>query len=124
MENLSEIAATGSPAIMTVLGMGTVFSCLALLYVTTRIIGNWLPRLLGSNRGEEPVGPVASTTEDEAAANSVTPHSSTDQEDGMAAAMMLVLARHRSSRARSVVDEPRGADPWKFAGRIRTLRDR
>ena len=48
MEALNEIAITGSPALMTALGMGTVFLCLALLYLITRIIGSWLPRLLAS----------------------------------------------------------------------------
>jgi len=124
MESLSEIAATGSPAIMAALGMGTVFLCLTLLYLITRIIGSWLPRFLAS-AGETPsVEPDASTTEDEAAAIPATWHASATREGGLAAAMTLVLARHRSSRMRSVVDEAKGVDPWKIAGRIRSLRDK
>ncbi len=124
MESLSEIAATGSPAIMAALGMGTVFLCLTLLYLITRIIGSWLPRLLASAGGAASVEPVASTTEDDAAAIPATRQASAAQEEGMVAAMTLALARHRSSRMRSGVDEPRGVDPWKIAGRIRTLRDK
>ncbi len=124
MESLSEIATTGSPAIMAALGMGTVFLCLTLLYLITRIIGSWLPRLLAS-AGETPsVEPDASTTDDGAVAIPATWHGSAIREDGLAAAMTLVLARHRSSPMRSVVDEAKGVDPWKIAGRIRTLRDK
>jgi Na+-transporting methylmalonyl-CoA/oxaloacetate decarboxylase gamma subunit len=109
---------------MAALGMGTVFLCLTLLYLVTRIIGSWLPRLLAS-AGETPsVEPDVSTTEDEAETIPAIWHASATREEGLAAAMTLVLARHRSSRMRSVVDEPKGTDPWKIAGRIRTLRDR
>jgi Na+-transporting methylmalonyl-CoA/oxaloacetate decarboxylase gamma subunit len=109
---------------MTALGMGTVFVCLVLLYLITRIIGSWLPRLLASAEGPASVEPVVSTTEDEAAEIPATRHASATEEEGMVAAMALALARHRASRMRSVVDEPRGVDPWKIAGRIRTLRDK
>jgi Na+-transporting methylmalonyl-CoA/oxaloacetate decarboxylase gamma subunit len=124
MEALNEIATTGSPAIMTALGMGTVFLCLVLLYLITRIIGSWLPRLLASAGGAASVEPAVSTSEDEAAEIPATRHASAAQEEGMVAAMALALARHRASRMRSDADEPRGVDPWKIAGRIRTLRDR
>ena len=127
MEALNEVAVTGSPGIMTVLGMGTVFSCLVLLYVITRIIGSWLPRLLALAEAApsvEPLEPVAPATEDEAAGIPATRHALATREEGLAAAMTLVLARHRSSRVKSVVDESKGVDPWKIAGRMRTLRDR
>jgi Na+-transporting methylmalonyl-CoA/oxaloacetate decarboxylase gamma subunit len=124
MESLNEIAITGAPGIMTALGMGTVFLCLLLLYLITRVIGSWLPRLLASAAGAASVEPAAPTTEDEAAAIPATRHASAAQEEGMVAAMTLALARHRSARMKSAVDEPRGVDPWKIAGRIRTLRDR
>ena len=68
MDFLSEIATTGSPAIMAALGMGTVFLCLTLLYLITRIIGSWMPRLLVSAEKTPSVEPDASTTDDEAAA--------------------------------------------------------
>ncbi len=124
MEALNEIAATGSPGIMTVLGMGTVFSCLTLLYVITRIIGSWLPRLSAWVEAAPSVEPIAPATEDEAAEIPATRHASATREEGLAAAMTLVLARHRSSRVRSIVEESKGVDPWKIAGRMRTLRDR
>ena len=124
MESLNEIAITGAPGITTALGMGTVFLCLVLLYLITRVIGSWLPRLLASAAEAASVEPVAPTTEGEAAAIPATRHASAAQEEGVVAAMTLALARHRSSRMRSVADEPRGVDPWKIAGRIRTLRDK
>jgi sodium pump decarboxylase gamma subunit len=124
METLNEIAITGSPGLMTALGMGTVFLCLVLLYLITRIIGSWLPRLLASAGGAASVEPVASTTEDDAEAIPATRQASDAQEEGMVAAMTLALARHRSSRSRSVADGSGGVDPWKIAGRIRTLRDK
>jgi sodium pump decarboxylase gamma subunit len=124
MEALNEIATTGAPGIMTALGMGTVFLCLALLYLITRVVGSWLPRILGSDGKAASVEPVAPTTGGEAAAIPATRHASAAEEEGMVAAMTLALARHRCSRTRSVVDESRGVDPWKIAGRIRTLRDK
>jgi len=124
MESLNEIAITGAPGITTALGMGTVFLCLVLLYLITRVIGSWLPRLLASTAEAASVEPAAPTTEDEAAAIPATQQASAAQEEGMVAAMTLALARHRSSRMRSAADEPKGVDPWKIAGRIRTLRDR
>ena len=124
MESLNEIAITGAPGITTALGMGTVFLCLVLLYLITRVIGSWLPRLLASAADAASVEPIAPTTEDKAAAIPATRHASAAQEEGVVAAMTLALARHRSSRMRSVADEPRGVDPWKIAGRIRTLRDK
>ena len=124
MEALNEIAITGSPALMTALGMGTVFLCLVLLYLITRIIGSWLPRLLASAGEAASVEPAVSTSEDEAAEIPATSHAPAAQEEGMVAAMALALARHRASRMRSDADEPRGVDPWKIAGRIRTLRDK
>jgi sodium pump decarboxylase gamma subunit len=124
MEALNEIAATGSPRIMTVLGMGTVFSCLVLLYVITRIIGSWVPRLLTSVERATSAEPVAPATEDEAAEVPATPRATATREEGLVAAMTLVLARHRSSRVRSIASESKDVDPWKIAGRMRTLRDR
>jgi Na+-transporting methylmalonyl-CoA/oxaloacetate decarboxylase gamma subunit len=112
---------------MTALGMGTVFLCLVLLYLITRVIGSWLPRLLGSDgkvAPAEPVEPAAPTAENEAVAIPATQNASATEEEGVVAAMILALARSRSSRMRSAVDESTGVDPWKIAGRIRTLRDK
>ena len=123
MESLSEIATTGSTEIMTVLGMGTVFSCLVLLYVITRIIGSWLPRFLALVDGAPSAAPAPPTEKEVAEIPATTPASATG-EAGLAAAVTLVLARHRSSRVRSGVGASKGVDPWKIAGRMRTLRDR
>jgi sodium pump decarboxylase gamma subunit len=122
MNALDEITVTGAPAIVTALGMGTVFLCLVLLYVITRLVGRWLPRLLRSAEGAATVESVES--EDQAAELPAARQASSAGDEAIVAAMTLALARHRSSRLRSVVEEPRGADPWKIAGRIRTLRVR
>jgi len=120
---LDDIAVTGAPAIVTALGMGTVFLCLVLLYVFTRVVGALLPRLLGSVEGAAPVESAESTSEAEAAAIPASRQELPAGDAAIAAAMTLALARHRFSRLRPV-EEPRGADPWKLAGRIRTLRVR
>ena len=124
MNALDDIAITGAPAIVTALGMGTVFLCLMLLYLMTRIVGRWLPRLLESAKGAASAESVESATEVEAAEIPAAQQVSPAGNEAIAAAATLVLARHRLSRMRPVVEEPRGADPWKMAGRIRTLRVR
>ena len=124
MNALDDIAITGAPAIVTALGMGTVFLCLVLLYLMTRIVGRWLPRLLESAKGAASAESVESVTEVEEAEIPAAQQVSTAGDEAIAAAATLVLARHRLSRMRPVVEEPRGADPWKMAGRIRTLRVR
>jgi Na+-transporting methylmalonyl-CoA/oxaloacetate decarboxylase gamma subunit len=122
MEFLSEIATTGSPAIAIALGMGTVFSCLALLYWMARVIGSWLPRLLGPEEKTAPVEFSGPKTQAQSEAVPATRNASSAEEGGIVTAMLLALARHRSSRTRSLVGESTGIDPWKIAGRIRTLR--
>ena len=70
MNALDDIAVTGAPAIVTALGMGTVFLCLTLLYLMTRIVGTWLPRLLhllGPAEAAASAESVDSATEVEAA---------------------------------------------------------
>ena len=121
---MGEITVTGAPEIVTALGMGTVFLCLVLLYVMTSVVGRWLPRLLGSAEPAAPTESVEAATEAEAAALPVARQASPEGDQAIVAAMSLALARHRLSRMRSVVEEPRGADPWTLAGRIRTLRVR
>jgi Na+-transporting methylmalonyl-CoA/oxaloacetate decarboxylase gamma subunit len=123
MNALDEINVTGAPAIVTALGMGTVFLCLVLLYVITRLVGRWLPGLLGMAEGAESAEGVEAAAEAEAGATAAAPKESPAGDEAIVAAMTLALARHRFSRLRSV-EEPRGADPWKIAGRIRTLRVR
>jgi Na+-transporting methylmalonyl-CoA/oxaloacetate decarboxylase gamma subunit len=119
MSGLNEIATTGAPVIVTALGMGTVFLCPKLLYLTTQAVGRWLPRLLGSAREAAPVEGVE--FEERVVA---LPPAREVSAAVLDAAMALALARHRSARARSVVEEPGGADAWKLDGRIRTLRVR
>jgi Na+-transporting methylmalonyl-CoA/oxaloacetate decarboxylase gamma subunit len=130
---LTEIASTGAPGIVTALGMGTVFLCLVLLYLITRIIGSSLARLLAPAGGADPTLPVSSRTEHEGAATTETDPAAASREEkngeegmgkeGVIAAMTLALVRHRSARMKPAVGEPTGADLWKIAGRIRTLRD-
>ena len=127
MEALTEIASTGAPGIVTALGMGTVFLCLLLLYLMTRLIGDSLARLLA------PALPVSSGTESDGAATTETDPAAASREgkngeeeerkEGMIAAMTLALARHRSARMKPVIGGPKAVDPWKIAGRIRTLRN-
>jgi sodium pump decarboxylase gamma subunit len=124
MESLHDIANTGAPALVTALGMGTVFSCLLILYVMTRIVGRWLPRLLGTAEAKAPVEDVESAGEAEAPALPVSQQESPAGDEAIVAALALALARHRASRMKAVVEEPRGADPWKIAGRLRALRVR
>jgi sodium pump decarboxylase gamma subunit len=120
---LNEITVTGAPAIVTALGMGTVFLCLVLLYVITRLVGRLVPRLLRSAQGAASAESVESAAEAGAVATAAAAQESPAGDEAIVAAMTIALARHRLSRARSF-EEPRGADPWKIAGRIRTLRAR
>ena len=121
---LDEIAITGAPAIVTALGMGTVFLSLVLLYVITRVVGSWLPRFLESGEAEASVENDEASSEAEAATPPAAREELPTGDAQIVAAMMLALARHRISRVRSVGEEPQGVDPWKMAGRIRTLRVR
>jgi Na+-transporting methylmalonyl-CoA/oxaloacetate decarboxylase gamma subunit len=119
MESLNEIATSGAPGAVTVIGMGTVFACLVLLYCTTRILGIWVPRLLAAAApaAPEPVEPRSEAEGAEASAPA-------PDDAGIAAAATLVLARHRFRRGRPAAVEASSADSWKLDGRIRTLRDR
>lgn len=122
MNGLEQIAATGAPGVVTALGMGTVFLCLALLYLITRLIGIFLPGLL-SPAGQGPAAEVCPPpTEDQVAAAPPRPGPAGADEEGVAAAIAIALGRHRSSRARPVVGEMKGDSPWKLAGRLRALR--
>jgi Na+-transporting methylmalonyl-CoA/oxaloacetate decarboxylase gamma subunit len=124
MNALNDIATTGAPVIVSALGMGTVFLCLMLLYLMTRIVGGLLPRLLRSAEAAASARSVESATEVEAAEIPAAEQVSPAGNEAIVAAATLVLARHRLSRMRPAVEEPRGADAWKMAGRIRTLRVR
>lgn len=124
MEFLHDIAVTGSPAIVTALGMGTVFSCLLILYLMTRLVARWLPRLLGTAEAAAAVENTEPAGEPEAPELPAARQESAARDEAIVAAMTLALARHRLSRVRPVVEEPGGADPWKIAGRVRALRVR
>jgi sodium pump decarboxylase gamma subunit len=124
MSGLEEIAKTGAPAIVSALGMGTVFLCLIILYALMQILGKVMPRLAASREKRASTGRSASSSEYEAAAPSETGEASRAEEDGIAAAIMVALSRYRFSRMRSVVREPSGADQWKMAGRAQALRKR
>lgn len=124
MESLNDIAVTGAPAIMTALGMGTVFSCLLILCVMTGLVGRLLPRLLRKAEAARAVEDAESAREAEAPKLPPVQQESPAGDEAIVAAMTLALARHRFSRMRSVVEEPAGADAWKIAGRVRALRVR
>ena len=97
MESLRDIAITGAPAIVTALGMGTVFSCLLILYVLTRLMGRWLPRLLGTDEAETGDEGVDSATEAEAPELPAAEQALPAGDEPIVAAMTLALARHRLS---------------------------
>ena len=122
MDGLNEIATTGAPAIVTALGMGTVFSCLILLYVITRLLGSALPRLILLRENRKSRSALAAGSEGEAAEALGSPEPPATAEDTIAAGIALALARHRSARVAPAAEEPRGADPWKIAGRMQVLR--
>lgn len=117
MNGLSEIAATGAPGIMTVVGLGTVFLCLTLLYGCTRLLGILLAPKSAKPPAAAQVASTAAEPEPEAGAS----EDSGAGEAALAAAITLVLARHRASVLRSHDEDPTG-DPWKMAGRLRMLR--
>ena len=121
MEGLNEISTTGAPAIVTLLGLGTVFSCLILLYVMTRMMGSGLPRLLALRDSRKSVGALPTVREDEVAEGQ---SDSKVPEEAIVGAITLVLARHRSARVVPAARQATGEDPWKIAGRLRLLRTR
>lgn len=123
MGGFDEIATTGSPGIVTALGMGTVFLCLTLLYLMTRLLGRYIPRILES-AGTAPVTETAASAGEAAAEGTPAGDDSVSEDRGIAAAMAIALTRHRSSRMKPEVEGQRAASPWKMAGRIRALRDR
>ena len=122
MESLNDIATTGAPLIVTALGMGTVFFCLILLYVTTRLMGSGLSRLLSPRESKKSAVPPAAADGASGSAVPEAPRAMAPAEAGIAAAITLVLARHRAARVAPVVQDSAGADPWKIAGRMGVLR--
>jgi Na+-transporting methylmalonyl-CoA/oxaloacetate decarboxylase gamma subunit len=117
MEGLQDIAQTGAPLIVTAVGMGTVFLCLAVLYTATHVLG-WFMVRRQAPAATEPA--QASAAEGEA--TSSTPADSAGENAALVAAMTLVLVRHRASLHRSAEDDTPGTAPWKLAGRLRMLR--
>ena len=122
MESLNDIATTGAPLIVTALGMGTVFSCLILLYVTTRLMGSGLSRLLSPRESKQSAAPAAAAGEASGSEALEAMGATAPAEAGIAAAITLVLARHRAARVAPVAQEAAAADPWKIAGRMQVLR--
>jgi len=122
MEGLNDIATTGAPMIVTALGMGTVFFCLILLYVITRIMGSGLSRLLSPRESKQSAAPAAAAGEASGSEALEAMGATAPAEAGIAAAITLVLARHRAARVAPVAQEAAAADPWKIAGRMQVLR--
>jgi len=112
MNELAESAGT-----VTAIGMGTVFVCLVLLYGMTHMLGAIVGRAQAPAPKPKPAVPA---TSDPVETESGTAAPSGPSRETIAAAITLVLARHRASRARS--NQPSGVDPWKLAGRVRALR--
>lgn len=123
MEGLADIATTGAPVIVTVLGMGTVFVCLTLLYAMTSAIGTLIPWAMAAvtARARAAAAPVVAAGSDAA---ETSDGETGDDRAALVAALTLVLARHRSARARPPATAAAGGDPWKIAGRIRTFQGR
>ena len=122
MEGLNDIATTGAPMIVTALGMGTVSFCLILLYVITRIMGSGLSRLLSPRESKQSAAPAAAAGEASGSEALEAMGATAPAEAGIAAAITLVLARHRAARVAPVAQEAAAADPWKIAGRMQVLR--
>ena len=96
MESLNDIATTGAPLIVTALGMGTVFFCLILLYVTTRLMGSGLSRLLSPRESKKSAVPPAAA---DGASGSAVPEAAR----AMAPAEKQVSRFERVSQSKSPV---------------------
>ena len=124
MEGLKDIATTGAPGIVTALGMGTVFACLLLLYLTTHLMGRGLPRLIALRGDRKSATALAPASPDEVAGVAEEQGTPEIPDAAIAGAITLVLARHRSAGVIPATREATGEDPWKIAGRLRLLRSR
>jgi sodium pump decarboxylase gamma subunit len=124
MIGLDDIAATGSPAIVAALGMGTVFTCLTILYLLTRLMGRVIPRLLRPPQKTEPVQSSAAASKSDEAPAPVAEERAGTEREGIVAAITIALARHRSARITPPLRAPQAVDGWKMAGRMRGLRKR
>jgi sodium pump decarboxylase gamma subunit len=124
MTGLEDIAATGAPATVAALGMGTVFTCLTILYLLTRLMGNVMPRLLRPPQKAEPIQSSASAGESDERPDPVADETPGTGREGIVAAITIALARHRSARLTPRPRAPQGIDGWKMAGRVRGLRKR
>ena len=88
--------------------MGTVFACLILLYGITRAMGSGLPRLIAMSEARNSAEASVSTSAGESAQS---PQPQAAAVDGVAAAITLALARHRTARVVSAPEEPRRSAP-------------
>ncbi len=111
MNELAESVGT-----VTAIGMGTVFVCLVLLYGMTLLLGSIMSR---ANAPAKPARSPAAAQDSPETATTETEEPSGPSREAIAAAITLVLARHRASRSRP--DDSR-IDAWKLAGRVRALR--
>jgi sodium pump decarboxylase gamma subunit len=120
-----DIATTGAPAVVAALGMGTVFTCLTILYLLMRLQGRVMPRFTGPAGTAKDVG--GSSSADEAAQTPAPTSEETQRTErgGMVAAIAVALERHRRlARAKTQIRQPSGTDGWKMAGRVQALRKR
>ena len=124
MSGLDDIARTGAPAIVALLGIGTVFLSLTILYLLMRIMDRIVPHLSASAQQAAPVDTAAPVSEYEEAPSSVKEETPSSNDLEVAAAITLALARHRSSRAKPHTEEAGATNSWKMAGRLNALRKR
>ena len=121
---MDDIAKTGAPAIVALLGIGTVFLSLTILYILMRVMGRVMPRLTASTRRAAPVHTAAPVSEYDEVPTSVKKETPASNNMEAAAAITLALARHRSSKAKPHSEETGATNSWKMAGRLNALRKR
>ena len=107
---------------VAMLGMGTVFLSLTLLYTLMLIMGKALSVTTPSSHIDESVEPVKTTSEHEIKEGSSAKQISASKSDDIAVAITLALVRHRSASIAARGKESEGENPWKMAGRLRGMR--
>ena len=121
---LTVAAELPNPGIITLMGMGMVFTCLILIYLIMLVMN----RFLGpKNNAQETAAPSFETGEEEAGdmgmpgveelqglSTQDAPHQQ------VIAAIIIALHKHRKLRAgtASVATPEGGMNPWKLAARI------
>ena len=126
-KGLEEALSTSSIGMVTALGMGTVFLCLATLYALMIVMGRTFHGMNSSPEAlavDEPFETVPDIKPESVSETSSTLSPSPDS--GMVAAIAIALSRHRASRKSAVRVESTVdvENPWKMAARLNGLRKR